>query len=98
MSSASSDLFLPTWSSQLPRLLAYYITLFYFLCIVLSPVDQLLNYVNNAGMLSQLSFFLSQLNQEISKETYEKIQKEVRVGGGGQSKCWPTSKILTMIM
>lgn len=38
------------------------------LCIVLTLVDKLLNYVNNAG-LSQLSQFLSQLKKEVSRKT-----------------------------
>lgn len=37
------------------------------LCIVLTLVDKLLNYVNDAG-LSQLSLFLSQLKKEVSRK------------------------------
>lgn len=46
----------------------------YFLCIVLTPHVELLNYLNNDGLFSLLSLYLTQLNKEIFVKTWsEKI-------------------------
>lgn len=34
----------------------------HFLCVVLIPEDKLLNYINNAGLFSQLTVFYFQLS------------------------------------
>lgn len=55
--------------------------------------DLCANYVNNAGLVSQPSLYLTQFNYEIPVK-YNCVIKESWAGGGRKLKRWPTRKPL----
>lgn len=68
------------------------------MCLVLSPLDKLLNYMNYAGLLSQTFLFYESVKLGHIRNTVIERLGEFRAGGSGWSKQCPTSKPLLMAM
>lgn len=97
-----------TWSSQLPwplwaAMLFYSMKtegfvvkyLRYLLCTVLTPVDELWDYVNNDGLFARVTFFYWDKRWNIL-ENMIRVEKELRAGGGGHSTWLQNSETHTV--